>query len=49
MIHAQNYKKLSKSVKVTAKILAVLFFQTQCILIHLVTYLHHYMFDITVM
>jgi len=47
MIHAQNYKKLSKSVKVTAKILTVLFSRHS--VIHLVTYLHHYMFDITVM
>jgi len=30
MIHAKNYEKLSKSVKVTAKILLVLFFRTQC-------------------
>jgi len=32
MICAKNYEKLSKFVKVTAKILSVLFFWTQCTL-----------------
>ena len=32
MILAENYEKLSKFVKVTAKILSVLFFRTQCII-----------------
>ena len=30
MIRAKNYEKLSKFVKVTAKILSVPFFRTQC-------------------
>jgi len=30
MIRAKNYEKLSKFVKVTAKILSVLFFRTRC-------------------
>jgi len=34
MIHAKNYEKLSKFVKVMAKILSVPFFQTWCILNH---------------
>ena len=33
MIPVKNYEKLSKFVKVTAKILSVLFFLTQCYMV----------------